>query len=192
MTDRECQWCGAGLNLARSDARTCSTRCRVAAHRAAKRAAEARMEAIPAELREIPRWVRWKSRRRGSGTTKAPLTTAGRSASSTDQATWTTYAEVAASTVGDGAGFVLNGDGLACIDLDGVLDGDRLDPRASALLAEVDPFLVERSPSGRGLHAWVRHGSPTGRSVYTRPDGLRVEWYTDGRYMTVTGDRFTP
>ena len=192
MADRGCEWCGAGLNLARADARTCSTRCRVAAQRAAKKAAKRANEAIPAELRALPRWVRWKSRRRGAGFTKSPLTLDGRNASSTDRGTWAAYAEVAASEVGDGMGFVLNGDGLACIDLDGVLEGDRLDPRAAALLAEVDPFHVERSPSGRGLHAWVRHGSPTGRRVYTRPDGLRVEWYTDGRYMTVTGDRFTP
>ena len=192
MTNRECEWCGAGLNLARADARTCSTRCRVAAHRAAKKAVDARNESIPEEIRALPRWVRWKSRRRGNGATKAPLTTAGRAASSTDPETWATYAEASASNHGDGLGFVLNGDGLACIDLDGVLDGDRMDPRAATLLAEVDPFHVERSPSGRGLHAWVRHGSPTGRRVYTRPDGLRVEWYTDGRYMTVTGDRFTP
>ena len=174
------------MNLLRSDAKYCSQKCGTYGRRKAARTP------IPAELRERDRWVRWSLRRRGTGAAKVPVTVAGRNASTVDPSTWTTYADAAASTVGDGAGFVLNGDGLACIDLDGVLDGDRLDPRASALLAEVDPFLVERSPSGRGLHAWVRHGSPTGRSVYTRPDGLRVEWYTDGRYMTVTGDRFTP
>lgn len=117
---------------------------------------------------------------------------AGRHASSADPSTWTTYAAAAASEVGDGLGFVLNGDGVACVDLDGVLDGERLDPRAADMLAELAPFYVEVSPSGRGLHAWVRHGSPDGRRVFTRPDGLRVEWYTDGRYLTVTGRAYTP
>ncbi len=90
-------------------------------------------------------------------------------------------------------GFVLNGDGLACIDLDGVLDGDTLDPRAVEFIdgLEVAPFYVERSPSGRGLHLWTWQASPTGRARYKLENGLRVEWYSTGRYLTVTGERWT-
>lgn len=88
-------------------------------------------------------------------------------------------------------GFVLNGDGISCIDLDGVLQDGVLDPRAKKLLNEVDPFYVEVSPSGNGLHAWVRESSPLGHPVFVRGDGLKVEWYSSGRYMTMTGNVFS-
>ena len=184
MTEKRCAYCDGRMNLLRSDAKYCSQKCGTYGRRKAARTP------IPAELRERDRWVRWSLRRRGAGTAKVPVTVAGRNASTVDPSTWTTYADAAASTVGDGLGFVLNGDGLACVDLDGVLDGDTLDPRAAAMLAELAPFYVEVSPSGRGLHAWVRHGAPNGRRMFTRPDGLRVEWYTTERYLTMTGQEF--
>lgn len=115
------------------------------------------------------------------------MTVSGLNASSTDPETWSSYSEAKSSCVGEGIGFVLNGDGIACVDLDGVLSDGVLDPRAESLLASLDSFYVEISPSGRGVHAWVRGGSPSGRKVYTQDDGLKVEWYSDGRYITVTG-----
>ena len=77
-----------------------------------------RRRELPAEMRERDRWVRWKLQPRGGATTKVPLTLAGRMASSTDPATWSSHASARRSKVGDGLGFVL-GDGIGCIDLDG-------------------------------------------------------------------------
>lgn len=118
---------------------------------------------------------------------KVPLTISGGAASSTDPATWSTYKTAAKSDHGAGLGFVLNGDGISCVDLDHVITDGELDPRAEELLAELDSFYMEISPSGTGVHAWTYEDSPAGRTVYTRPDGLKVEWYSTGRYMTVTG-----
>lgn len=87
-------------------------------------------------------------------------------------------------------GFVLNGDGIACVDLDHVLVDGVLDPRARCFLDGLDSFYVEVSPSGDGIHAWVEGGSPDGRKVFTLEDGLKVEWYSTGRYLTVTGKVF--
>lgn len=143
---------------------------------------------IPQELREIDRWVRWKLQKRGDRTAKVPVTLLGRNASSVDESTWSTYREVIESNVGAGVGFVLNGDGISCVDLDGVIVDGSLDPRAELLLDSLDSFYVEVSPSGKGVHAWVHGGSPSGRKVYTQDDGLKVEWYSTGRYITVTGD----
>ena len=181
MTSTTCQHCGGSLLLLRDGARFCSTKCRVYARRKAEKSP------IPALLTTNNRWVRWKIAPRGGRMTKVPLTVEGRAASSTDAATWSSYAEATRSTVGDGLGFVLTGDGISCVDLDHVIVDGIMDCRAIEFLATLDAFYVELSPSGDGIHAWVDHGSPDGRKVYTLENGLKVEWYSTGRYLTVTG-----
>ncbi|GEL19348.1 bifunctional DNA primase/polymerase [Pseudonocardia asaccharolytica] len=157
--------------LAHSRARFCSSRCRTAAHRAG----------VPGELRRRPRWVRWTGRKR-------PQTVDGRIASSTDPETWATYQAARRSTAGVGLGFVLNGDGIVCLDLDGCL-ADGVPNAATQLLLELaGRTYVEISPSGRGLHVWGRGELAAGRCTTFR--GQPVELYGSGRYITVTGVRF--
>lgn len=169
------------MRLKRADAVVCSTKCRVRAHR---------KSLLPTELISCARWVRWKYVRRAGKLTKMPVDLAGSPASSTDPATWCSYAAARKSIMGDGLGFVVNGDGLACADLDGVLVDGVLDPRAARFLASLGAFYIEVSPSGSGIHAWLFGGSPDGRKVFSLEDGLRVEWYSDKRFLTVTGKRF--
>ncbi len=161
--------------LARADARYCSTRCRVAAHRAAHA-----QPAIPLALRERRRWVRHVDKR--------PITVSGRSASSTSPRTWSSYEDAVAGTVGEGVGFVLNGDGIVCVDIDRCLEGNRVADWAAPLLKALPPTYVEISPSGRGLHVWGTARLPRGRVIGV--PGGRVELYGSGRYLTVTGRRF--
>lgn len=172
------------MNLPRQGAKYCSQKCGTYARRLLKKSP------IPSKLTDLDRWVRWKLVKRGGRLTKVPLTTDSKSASSTDSTTWATHAEARESSVGDGVGFVLNGDGIACVDLDHVLNDGVLDPRARRFLDQLDSFYVEVSPSGDGIHAWVEGGSPDGRKVFTLEDGLKVEWYSAGRYLTVTGKVF--
>lgn len=168
-----CEHCRGPLPLlARADARHCSTRCRVAAHRAAKRP--------PAELTASRRWVRHSTR-------KVPLTVAGAAASSTDPATWATYAEARRSRVGAGLGCVLTGDGIVCLDLDHCLDArGRPNALARSVLARVPDAYVEISPSGDGLHVWGTAPEQPGRMR----DG--IEAYSVGRYITITGNIYRP
>ena len=148
----------------------CSTRCRVAAHRARH------AEVIPAALRELPHWTRRAGKR--------PVTVEGKPASSTNAETWTTYAEAKASTAGNGFGVML-GSGLACWDLDHCIEGDVLAPWAAEVLASIDsPIWVERSMSMTGLHIFVSAPEGPGR----RRDG--VEFYSRARFIAVTGDCF--
>jgi primase-polymerase (primpol)-like protein len=119
---------------------------------------------------------------------KVPLTTTGRAASSTNPGTWTTYSEAAASKAGVGVGFVLNGDGLACLDLDHCLEDGKPTPAARRFLYKLPRTYIEVSPSGTGLHVWGFAEVPTGRHVTV--DGLSVEVYGRGRYLTVTGEPF--
>lgn len=148
--------------------RSCSSRCRVAAHRARKRR-------FPARLTDEVRWVRAQGKR--------PICPDGRPASSTDPTTWSTFAEVQ-SGAGDGFGVMLGG-GLACHDLDDCIVGEQLAPWADEALAGTEhPLFVERSVSGSGLHVFVE--APEG--VGWRRDGH--EFYSRARFIRVTGELF--
>lgn len=171
------------MMLYREGAKTCSPRCRQRMSRRAKGGP------IPYALRSKDRWIRWRRVSRAGGMTKMPTSLGGFGISVTDAGQWVSHAKASQSNAGDGVGFVLNGDGLACVDLDGVVEGGRLDPRAATLLNALDPFYVEVSPSGNGIHAWLHGSSPSGRSVYVQDDGLKVEWYTDKRFICMTGNR---
>lgn len=174
-----CAWCPERLKASRSHrARFCSTRCRMASHRATKN------NPLPVELTTRDRWVRRSS-------TKVPLTSAGMAASSTDPRTWSSYKGAAASAVGVGTGFVLSDvDDVVCIDLDHCLNPltGRLAPWAAAIVCDAGATYVEVSPSGDGLHIWGRADVRHGRRI-RRPDGTAVEIYGTGRYIAMTGRR---
>ncbi|MFI9123897.1 bifunctional DNA primase/polymerase [Streptomyces bikiniensis] len=178
-TERLCAHCGGDMPLAaRADARTCSGRCRVALHRAEKK------RVVPLELTSRDRWVR-------RAADKRPLTTAGRAASSTDPATWSSHKNATESVVGVGLGFVLSDeDDIVCIDLDHCINTltGRLAPWAAAILRDAGTTYVEVSPSGDGLHIWGRANVRQGRRI-RRPDGTAVEIYGTGRYIAMTGRR---
>jgi primase-polymerase (primpol)-like protein len=113
------------------------------------------------------------------------VTIAGAPASSTDPGTWSTHAEAEASSAGVGVGFVLNGDGIVCIDLDHCVDNGRVSAAVAAFLASLPRTFVEASPSGTGLHVWGYGAVRRGRRIVR--DGLNIEVYGTGRYITVTG-----
>jgi primase-polymerase (primpol)-like protein len=113
------------------------------------------------------------------------MTTQGDSASSTNPLTWSDYQTASQSTAGDGLGFVLNGDGLICIDLDHCFDGEP-SAEAQALIDLLPPTYIEVSPSGTGLHLWGYASLDKGRRF--NRNGLSVEVYPNGRYLTVTGN----
>ena len=112
----------------------------------------------------------------------------GRAASVVDPSSWSTFDAAASSKVGDGFGLVLDGDGLACVDLDQAIIDGKLTPWAQHVLDTVGPTYVEVSPSGTGLHVWGTHdGYHFWKSADT---GRRIEFYTTRRYLTVTGVRW--
>lgn len=119
--------------------------------------------------------------------TKRPLCPfTGGSASSTDPMTWGTYEQARErSTL---IGFVL-GQGIGCIDLDGALNADgTLTEGAAAIVAHYPRSYIEVSPSGRGLHIWGL--APEQRGFRRTWRGQAVEFYSQGRYITVTGQVF--
>lgn len=149
-------------------------------------------EHIPAALRALPAVV-WRAESRGAGKpTKVPYQIAypSRHASSTDPATWGTFddaidAQRCPELHLDGVGVVLTDPaGVTCLDLDGVLDPDAgLHPDAARVVARCASF-TEMSPSGRGLHIFVRGSAPAAMK------GAQIEVYSSGRYIAVTGHRW--
>lgn len=179
MNTRKCERCTEHLGARHSHrARYCSTRCRVAAHRAAKN------DATPHELTTRDRWVR-------RAADKRPLTIGDMPASSTDPRTWSTHKDAAVSTVGVGLGFVLSDeDDIVCLDLDHCMNPltGQLAPWAAAIVRDAGATYVEVSPSGDGLHIWGLADVRQGRKL-RRPDGTAVEIYGTGRYIAMTGRR---
>ncbi|WP_308346427.1 hypothetical protein [Streptomyces sp. ISL-66] len=114
------------------------------------------------------------------------MTASGDAASSTDPRTWSSYSKANSSKTGAGLGFVLNGDGITCIDLDHCLTGGRLADWAREIVALAPGCWIERSVSGDGLHIWGRSVMRTGRRI--KIQGGTVELYPSGRYIAVTGD----
>lgn len=155
-------------------AKYCSGRCRVAAYRARK-AAEPK---LPREMTSLERWVRRQGKR--------PLTVRGAAASVTNRRTWASHEAAVSSQRGDGIGFVL-GAGVGCIDLDDCIVGGKVEPWAQEILDRCPPTYVEVSMSGRGLHIFGLLPEGAGRG---QRGGDRIEWYSVGRYIAVTGDRF--
>lgn len=139
-----------------------------------------RKPVIPAEMAAKERWVRRNKR-------KMPLTIEGRNASSTDPRTWSSHAQAKASSVGSGLGFVL-GEGIGCIDLDHCFQGGILADWAQEIVDRAPSTYMEVSQSGEGLHIFGLLPEAAGRNI--RRGGRNVEFYSVGRYIAVTGDRF--
>lgn len=175
MAPRTCLHCGERIGLGGARGRLpkfCSDRCRVASHRE---------EVVPKVMRQSNRWLtyQWPD--------KAPRQVDGRLASVTDPSTWTTYSNVRRLP----RGYVL-GEGIGCIDFDHCVDdAGNLHPTVAAI---VEPLrtktYIEVSPSGDGLHVFGLIAPDRG---WKRPlgDGMSIEVYSQDRYVTVTGKRWS-
>lgn len=153
-------------------AKFCSARCKQRDYRDRKRA-EVR---FPKRMTGVDRWVRAEG--------KVPYQTNGWKASSTRPSTWSSYADVVASDVGDGMGIMM-GDGLAVYDLDHVFYRGKLKKWAAEYIAGIEYPIVfaEVSKSGEGVHVFVEAPEQRG----SNKGG--VEFYSMERFVRVTGNR---
>ena len=114
----------------------------------------------------------------------------GKTASSTDPATWCSFGEAASSIArlgADGIGFVFGPDrAYTGLDLDHVMKGGFLAAEYAWVVEESDTY-CEVSPSGDGLHLFFRGAKP---DWATRCRKGPVEMYDHDRFFTVTGDPF--
>ena len=169
-----CEQCGGHFESVGARGRTprfCSAACKQRSYRE-RRAGVKRLQAL-----SVGRWVRADGKR--------PVMVDGSAASSTNPATWASFAEVQ-SGAGDGFGVVLDGSGLGCFDFDNCFDDGVLKPAVRDFIAGIAYPIVyaERSVSGNGLHVFVEAEKQRG----FRRDG--VEFYTWGRFIRMTLDSF--
>jgi hypothetical protein len=162
-----------------------------------------RPEAVPTAL-QASGWVLWRAApnsEKPAKPTKVPYQIADpvRKASTTDATTWGTFQDAvdAYALLGPphrdpdprlgplvGIGAVLTVEaGIVCVDLDRVLDGTTLDPRAARVVAQFASW-TEISPSGTGLHIFARG------ALSESLKGDQLEIYSAGRFIAVTGHQW--
>lgn len=147
---------------------------------------------VPHALRNEARWVAWRAEGpTGQKPIKMPYDPSlpNTRAKVDDPTSWGTFPQVvAAFEEGSytGIGIVLDGSGLVGIDLDNCVVNGKIDPAAQMLLDSVEATYIELSPSGTGLRAFG-NAENLSSGVNREYNGLKVEMYSRGRYLTVTG-----
>ena len=135
------------------------------------------MNALYEELKQYPQWVSWKV----CDNTKVPINPqTGSYASVNDSATWSCYGKIRNDPH---KGFVLTEDDpFTCIDLDHCVEAHgQIRSQTTKILMYFQSY-TELSPSGTGLHVWVKGKMP---AAIKRKE---FEFYTQDRYMTVMFD----
>ena len=157
-----------------------------------------RFENIPGEMKGLSNWVNWNYlwKDEQQRWTKPLLNPKGlRFADKTKPDTWGTFAAACDNlrTRSDiGIGFCIGT--TACpteyiaIDLDHVLtDGKITDPAALDIFETLDSY-TEITPSGEGLHIWIRATAAADRR--TRKGKVEIYDCNHPAYLTVTGNIF--
>jgi replicative DNA helicase len=154
-------------------------------------------EAIPLELRSIPRWVVWDFFPPKPGKTKlgkVPLD-AGRDSKAdyTNSEVWRSFDDVLAEARrrGDvGVGFVFSdSDDVVGVDLDDAYDAaGELKPWAKEIFDRFASTWAEKSVSGSGVHALGRGGRILGKKRLDLSPTEGIERYSENRFFTVSGD----
>lgn len=148
-------------------------------------------ENIPEELKQLRQWVNWDVQwnEKRQQFDKIPYQVNGvDKASVTDATTWNTFEEVLnahENGVGEGIGFVLTEtDPYAVIDVDGLQSVENLPELAQEI---VNMSYTEQSPSGHGLHVWIRYKHDSTKFM-NKNTKLGYELYDKKRFITVVGE----
>src|SRR5215471_10384304 len=148
-------------------------------------------ELVPQELKDRPQWVMWRRALRAGKETKVPYQLNGNMAAVDRPETWTSFlaaeAELANGGGFDGIGFVLTTeDPYVGVDL----DGDPMKSEDALITIFRLSSYMERSPSGQGVHIWVKGKLPPDDNPRRRRGPIEV--YESGRYLTVTWNFIGP
>jgi len=140
------------------------------------------------------RWVNWRSEMRDGKRTKVPKMSNGfRNAKPNDPATWSTLDEVieAMSVLNgaahDGIGVMFTESKMLLgIDIDHCIDNGEVSAEIAAIIEKAHT-LTEISPSGTGLHMYLKLTEPL---TLERKRSGSFECYTEGRWFTITGNEW--
>lgn len=147
-------------------------------------------ESIPKALANTPNWLCYRLTDTGKGRLGKPPVSpkTGIICAKNDETQFTT---LEAALVGmerydlDGVGFVFT-DGFIAVDLDDCFDSaGRMTTVAQDIFDHLSETFWEYSPSGNGLHGFMRGVKPNER---TKDSALGIEVYSGFNFVTVTGD----
>jgi len=168
---------------------------------------------IPDDLAELDHWILWTFEEKRNQDkeivvdengeiqyTKVPKQPNGSNANSTNLNTWNTLEAVEEALKSspeqfDGIGFVFTDSGIVGIDIDNkdeelqeYLSNDEvdLDTNTVADFIETTKSYAEVSPSGNGIHIYMKGSKPEGKSK-----NGNFEMYDTKRFFTVTGNRIS-
>lgn len=142
---------------------------------------------IPQELKDIPRWLIWKSVQdpKTGKIKKIPVNAAGYLVSGKDPKNWMTYKQAIA--ISKNIGFQFSDKDLICgIDLDHCVDlhTGEIAEWASDIVFSFGTY-SETSPSGTGLHIICKADVD-----HTGINQGNIEMYSKDRFFTFTGNKF--
>ncbi len=149
---------------------------------------------FPKELTALKQWVCWRLEpdKKSGRDTKVPYSPSSRyRASASNPSTWGTLDESVDAKdkyLFNGIGFVFTEEcGIIGIDIDHCLIDGQPNDVAMAILSKLPTTYIEISPSGTGLHIFLRGKLPPGGN---RNSKYGVEMYSSSRYFTMTGVRW--
>ena len=120
-----------------------------------------------------------------SSDAKVPVGVDGRPINHLDQSNWLTLQQ--AQSTGLNISYILNGNGVWCLDIDGCIDKDgKLNAIAQELLkkAQGKPVYIEFSTSKTGLHIWGRYEGAIPQHA-CKNTGHKIELYTNERHIVL-------
>ena len=149
---------------------------------------------FPKELTVLKQWVCWRREpdKKSGRDTKVPYSPgSGYRASASNSETWGTIDEAIYSQdkyLFNGIGFVFTNEcGIIGIDIDHCLFDGQPNDVAAEILSKLPITYIEVSPSGAGLHIFLKGKLP---SCGNRNSKYGVEMYSSSRYFTMTGNRW--
>ena len=147
---------------------------------------------IPAELKNTPHWILWRSEVRNGKKTKVPYQINGEMAQSNNKRSWSTFPTIIKFYEQgdyDGIGFMFSKDDpFIGIDIDHCIQEGALTSLAEDVIETVNSY-TEYSPSGDGIHIIAKGKLPLkGPGTGRKNVDLGLEVYRHGRYFTFTGD----
>ena len=148
---------------------------------------------FPRDLTALQQWVCWRLEPDPKGRdAKVPYNAkSGQKASTTNPESWTSLElaqEALRQYMYNGLGFVFTKQaGIVGVDIDHCIVDGALNETAAAILEKLPPTYIEISPSGTGLHIFLRGAMPGSGSKNSKSG---VEMYAHSRYFTMTGNRY--
>ncbi|MGE6344107.1 phage/plasmid primase, P4 family [Bacillus mycoides] len=147
---------------------------------------------IPAELKNTPHWILWRSEVRNGKKTKVPYQINGEMAQSNNKRSWSTFPTIIKFYEQgdyDGIGFMFSKDDpFVGIDIDHCIKEGALTSLAEDVIETLNSY-TEYSPSGDGIHIIAKGTLPLkGPGTGRKNVDIGLEVYRHGRYFTFTGD----